>query len=952
MKKNLKVLIVVVLTLVMVLSLFAGCGKKTFQEKYGISFTDKTVNYDGNAYSTEITVDAAILGGKTYTVDYTYSKDGTALTGTEFKDAGVYSVSASVLVAGEKEPTVLSAKLTINKYEVTIEMGNLFLRQGQGLSSLGTPSYDAQLVGGDKFSSLGGLSYEIYNGSTKVTDLTALKPTAKESDALSVQAVFTTTPKNYDVKFTNGKLYVLSGADYDVANKLKTSINKAPTENTIGTFTYSEMKDFVNTADYILEKYPSTSAIQRLMSGTVNIDTISSLLKTAKNRVATVYDIEFDIDSAVGSMSYVGINHTNNDKRLTTDDGYVAEFLGSKTSSIKSAEYGDTVGFKIVINDTTKYKLLGVTIRGKYYTTTELTSYGFTEAPLGTYTIGTANATAPTNSYYGTANKGLASGGVLINSTLLGALDGKGYITITPDIQEIYTVKVAGKTTNTYVSKDNISTEAANLSYLTLTSKGVTYRDLSSTSDISKQVPSGSECKITIFPKTGYIISEVELGDKIVSGSDFNNNSYEFTIDDSYVNSNKEMIIKITFMESYSFKVYVNGKSISNTSKTAVYKTTEGTVSLENVTATIVPTIVGEKTLKLFAVPSENYVLTKLELVGKKGTTKTLTYTTDAKESPSGLVEIDLGTGTASLFESSTEITIYATFDKQFPVVVKAGINGDTTDVTMTYDRGIYTSKYGTVALISKDKQENFNNMYDGQKYFISLTSESGYVPKTVKVYNTNSGTTLYTFTLENSEAMRYKMINDSSLEVYIGALSTAKLPANMTETDALTLSTTNLDAGSNLVIEVTYEAYYWVDFIVNKPSSSETSTIKIQGYLDTADNNAYKTTGTAPTGTEIDSTSGVIRAGNSYYIYYKAGTSTSTKIIFTMTAAANHKIENIEGYIGKSELNTTSYISAGSTKTYMAPVEDAIGGDYATGKILPGGTIEVYYSATFATVT
>lgn len=941
MKKNWKVLIIAVLVVSMVLSLFAGCSNKPFAEKYGITISDKTFTYDGQEHKIEVSVDSSILGERPYTVEYTYMQGNSVLSGSGAKDAGEYQVKASVLVKGEKEPTELTAKLTINKKDISVDVGTLFLRQGASASTLGNPNLDAQLVNGEKFADLGSLSYVIYDGSSVVADLTTLKASLDVNSPYKAEAKFATEPKNYNVKFNNGKLYVLEGTLYDDAETLKNYVKSVPTSETINTFTYPQMREFVSNASYITNNYKKLNTIQSLMCGTVNEESISQLLKTARDRLETVYDIEFNVpESSIGNFEYVAVKHQTNDLRQTTDDDFKTEFRGDRASSKKTAEYKDIISFKFTLTDKTKYKFIGFKVGSKVLNWVDLAIYGTTEtAGEGNslvYAVGVANATAPASSYYGEQNKGIASGGIPVDNSVLGALDGSGYIEITPIVNNIYTVKLQGQTANTFATKANMETQVPSLSSFTLSSKLETIRKISlSEAEVDNIVLNGTSVSLAIYPKTGYVISEVEIGDQVIAGSSFDNYIYNFVVDENLVNNKNELVIKVTFIELYQLGVNINSKIISNTDKDAIYDTDEGKVVLEKLSQTVKPTMTGDKALSLTANPSEDYILTSLVISGKKnGVDFNKDYTEDVLSAVNGKIEIDLK---EDLFDSNYEVTVNAVFTKDFPVVVTGGLFGEGEDVRMSGNNGVFTSKYGTVSIMTPDKQDTLTRLHDGQNFFLVLTANEGYVPKQIKLYSTSSGRTK-TLTIENDEKLRYRMMINDSQELYFGANLVPYLPSdpNCVAANAYPLDATTLAVGSDLVVEVMYEKYYWIDYSIDISASAATIERLISGVLDV--NTGFSAEEPFPAGHGTDSNIGVIKVGNTgntYYTYYKD--TGANKVGIKVTANEGKKIMDTTCTIGAWDNSTRSIVS-GIQKNYSAKIDDII---YNT-SIKPGDTIEV----------
>lgn len=1005
MKKSLRIFVAVLLVVVLAAGCFTGCKSKSFEEKYGITISDKTVTYDGNSYGIEVDVNKEILKDREYSVEYTYSKDGEALSGKSFKDAGVYNVVASVLVAGEDTPTELKATLTINKADVTVELGNFFLRQGQGIQTIGTAYIpeSTKLAGNDKVSDLGKVSYEVYQGSTKVNDVSTLKPTAKEADALTVTVKFDKEPINYNFKFNNGKLYVLTSADYSVADRLKKEIANVPTSETINTFTYDQMEAFVNSADDVVSSYPGTSAIQRLMCGTVNIDSISSLLKTAKARLSMTYSVDSDIDSTVGKVILVAGEHTKNNGRQKSDDEFLSELMGTKKTSLTDYEYKDIICFAVYIKDETKYELKNVTVRGKDFTPNLIirkgasgvsealndrikAEIGKTVAELDTneaiYLFGTPREQADVladslegsardnvdssdsknyKHWYGSKNYG-AIAGVNVNSAVLGALDGSATITIRPNYTNLYTIKVGGEQANTFV-EDNLNAVIPNASKITLSVKGTAYFDANTTTvATSKLLANGSVARLAITPNEGYVISEVEIGDTTVAANKFTYNAYEyyyeFTVTEDMVDSQGNLKIYVRLINSYSLKVKINGFEIKNSSKNGVYvdKNNFGTIKLtgDALVSSDIPTVLKEKTLTIEATANKNYLLKELKLVGKEksGTDgagnptyveKSYDLLQDVQFSfVNGKVTLDISSDAQALVSTET-VNVVATFAEQYPVKVTSSRNGVGVE-TATMVGNTFTTKYGKVTIYNNE-DDSLTNLYNGQKYYIQIESATGYVPKKLTI-----GGYSYTLTAAD-EYTRYQVIMGSDMYV-VSSTDTASAAkflnaaGNFGSGSAnyyLTCAPIKLNAGENFVIDVEYDAYYMIDLSVSN------------SYLTAELGVRYDVTSSGATGyTGSDTLGGVKLVGNDSSAIYRAGSTlyayfndtTKNKLMLNVTANANYNLEDPTWQFGLSAKETKSKITATNSKSYTEALDDTcLGGSTPeNAKLKPGASISISF--------
>lgn len=1030
MKKSLRIFVALALVAVLALGCFSGCESKTFEQKYGITISDKTVTYDGNAYGVEIDVNKEVLKDREYTVEYKYTKDGQEVEGTSFKDAGVYEVEASVLVAGEDTPTVLKAKLTINKAEVEVELGNFFLRQGQGISSIGTASLSntIKLQGTDTVKDLGKVSYEVYNGTEKVQDLSTLKPTSKETEALTVVMKFETEPKNYNFTFKNGKLYVLSSADYSVANRLKNEIANVPTSETINTFTYDQMQAFVDTADDIVTTYPGTSAIQRLMSGTVNVDSISGLLKTAKERLSMTYSIDFDLDTSVGKGYVIAIEHTANNNRNKDDDDFLSELMGTKKSSLSEVEYKDTICFAIVINDVTKYDLNNVTVRNKNFTkiatydktnfkanptTTGGSDYcpyydvisavtGLTSDNIGDKTIylfGTPRSqsavlndgdsvTVKDNKdssdgknykhWYGSKNYGAVAGAV-VNASLLGTLDGSSTITITPNYSNLYEINVGGESSNTFVSGESGETMKdiiPKASRITISAKGKNYFNAGATTvttDIYHgMIPNGTVAKIAIQPKTGYVISEVEIGDTTISADKFTYNSYEytyeFTVTEDMVTSGGKLNIYVKFVDSYSLKVKINGYEVKNSSKNGTYtdKNSMGTLKLSgdvNV-STDVPTVLKEKSLTIEVTPATNHVLTALTLTGKKDASSNKVYDLLADSQFSyinGKITLDISTEANEIL-SSSDVVIEAKFAEVYPIKVTSSRNGEASE-TATKSGNVYSTKYGKVTVYDVEDDET-DNLYKGQRYYIQIESNTGYVPAKISI-----GGVACTFNTTGEapfEYKRYQVIQGSDMYVLSTAFASTSytlqntlngfgkdvnqdtINSETTKYFFLICSPTRLAAGENFTIDIEYDAYYFIDYSISYLSTETlTATLGIRQTVTSTGVNTEGTIASSSGGLNFvyNNASCIYKADDTLYAYF-SDSSSKNKLTLTITPGSNsngsYTLEDVVWGFGKVEKESNKIASEKSSNT---TIDDAIGGDTPEkAAIKPGDYITISF--------
>ncbi len=678
MKKIAKKSLIAILIFSLVLSAFAGCSGITLDEEYGFTMTDKTVTYDSESHDMKIAVDNSLLVGKNYTV--TYASGNKALTNPSFKEVGTYPVTATVTIEGEDAFT-LDATMTIVPVELNLEIGDIFLRQGQGISSLGNPRdlfKEAGFVGDDTETSLGSLKFEIYDGSTKVTDLSKLKPSTSANKGYKVKIVAENTSTNYKVTFKEGELFVMSGGDFDVSSSLKTQIATVPTSTTINEMNYSEMRSFVSSASAIIKDYPKATELQRKMSGSVNITEVEALYEIAKDRVNTVYKLEDEMASSAGSVIFLGASHPKNEARDEDDDDYIDDFEGKDSKAKSTAEVGDEVAFAIQIKDLGENKFLGCYVKDLFLDASVFEAYiglvsrddfiGTTtlkpltpleaESHRGsiTYVYGTPRKLTDVTQAekdakdYDTNNTG-TNGGVNISTNLLGKLDGFSSIDFTPLIGQSATVGLYsdGYTANA-LTKENMETELVEQAdgsfkpkYTSITeanafdiktgriygeeiasfriiSNGDTMFEISDvgSKDVNyknKQLVIGQEYEISLLINEGYELLEMEIGDEIVLPSSFDDDSFTFTLTEDHLTGD---IVKIIprFVSKYSFSVYEDGRTLRNEDEAGFHEGEYSNVTLDGVEEGKIPTMDALGMLSIQVEPADYYQVNQLEIVG------------------------------------------------------------------------------------------------------------------------------------------------------------------------------------------------------------------------------------------------------------------------------------------------------------------------------------------------
>ncbi len=852
MKRNFKIAIILCLVCLLSVFVFAGCEEdnRPLDEKYGISFTDKTVKYNGADQAIELTLDESVLNGKAYVVEYTV--DDKAVSKAQFKDVGEYTVKAKITVDGDETVYELSAKMNITKADLELEIGNVFLEQGRGISTLDsayTLFADAKFLGDDKLSDLGSLKYKITDGGKNITDTTTLKPVTDINKPYGISIAFDKDPQNYNVKVTNGKFYVLSSADYNLAKDVKEDLALVPTTETIDTYDYYAMRSFLNVADGIIENFPKLSDIQRLMAGTADITSIKSLKKTADNRVNMVYDLKLDSDYA--EILFLGANHYANDGRDEDDDNYKDEFeyFGDATDpnydALKSVEYGDTVAIGVKVKD--NYKFQGVTINGvKYYADADDAQEGDAgyslvvdddDAPYTGefYAFGKTTARADTETDGYKQIPSVDSGyGITITNSLLGALTGDDEIEIIANVVSEHEINVINGTNNgtTVMESKNDNSDDAMLgiSSLSITSKtggSLFYATKGTgTSTAAQKANFSDEIKLQIYEKDGYTIDNVEIGDEIIKGSDFKNGLYTFTLEKDHLNDNA-LKIKVTMVKKYDVTVTLDGKTTSNSNKDGLYDNDKGTLIVSGISAEQRPYILDGQTLKMTVNFSE-YVSLKsfiVEYTKADGTTVVPdNLTEEILGSRSKTVEIDLGRGDYNSIDSSKGIKIKVVFADQVNVKVNGSVGElDSTstsgDEAFKFNKGTFESTYGDVEILSPDGSDEFDILTDGSSYFVEISPNDGYVVKSVKI---GGATVLFKNDVTGMNNF-YKMINNCVLR--IGGSTDKKIPsayfddaAGRTEFNdqdnafLLDLTGRNVDPGDDYEIEVVFMPWYEVN--------------------------------------------------------------------------------------------------------------------------------------------
>lgn len=699
MKKITKTLLISILVLSLVLSLFTGCdlfgggGKPTptpgdtgkpidtsFQQKYGIDFQSQSITYDGEDHKFEIVVDEDTLGSNSYEVYYAY-QDKSSYDPYKFKNAGSYTVKAIVTVnkgAANEATKTFDSTYTIEKVNLEVSIGDQFLCKGHGASSIGSISNvfkDCKFVGSDTKSVLGTLSYIVSGDKGTINDVPSLPVSTKVSDSYKLTLKTTKEPINYNITINSGKLYVLSSEDYNVAEDLKEAIDSVPTQAEMDKYDYYKMRDFVNYADDIVKKYPSTSEIQRLMCGQANITTVKALSKIANKRVHTIYDLDSDVSSSDGEVEFVAVNHNENDMRDDDHDYYESDFEPDRSSAKTEVEYNDEFAFVVTAKDETISKFMGCNINGKFYDVASFTredsgdnvhdnkevKYRFgtlrtatqVEEVNNTFIIKGSSDTSALNKWMGDAgprygwpeaagtdtglknpstdpvpangNPGVNSNGVNVSALFLGELNGFSTIYVNPVFSEVYNARLyAGSTLVT--NENELAERMPALDSFKVqrgTETTILADDTGSDSilDSCKDMFLTKEYKIYLEVNEGYTLESLEIGDEIVKVKDMEAHgsgfTYEFVLEEDHTSgssSNKVVKFVPNFVKQYSFTAKINNSVRSNKEKNGHFVNDEGEITLVGVAEGRTPTLLEDKTLEIQLKSAKYYLVSKFEI--------------------------------------------------------------------------------------------------------------------------------------------------------------------------------------------------------------------------------------------------------------------------------------------------------------------------------------------------
>jgi len=955
MKKSLKLLIVAIVVLsAMVFCLSACGGGNNGPVDYGFTLEGKTITFDGNTYSLTVGANTTALNGKTYNATYSYTKDGVEVSKDGVRDAGVYEVIANVLVQGEETPKQLKATLTINKMDVSVEIGDQIIRQGSTIASLPDPVIpsNVKLGVGDSISDAQfEVEYEIKKGSDVITSLSSASATTKEEDALTISYKFKTAPNNYNFTFKTGKGYVLSTTDYVNATVIKGLIDNLPSQSKLNTLTYENMKLFIADAKKLIAEYPNLSFVQQKIVGSCDMTSVNALLKTAEGRLKAVYELSSDVDSSIGKVIFTAAQHINNDGRAQKDDDFISEFLGTKKSSRTNVEYKDVIAFEIWIKDTTKFALDSFFIGEKEYALSvvsqtvtadqndEVKAYGDNAAK---YVVGIPNSVALSGSYYGDENKGIASGGVAISSAVLGALDGDNTIEVKLNVNNKYTIEVSDERGNEIQDADDM--EDLFIKDISVMARFVDYYLVNTNKLTVVPITDGTTAKLTLVPLEGYVLKEVAIGDVIVPGSAFEKNVYEFVISEDYADDKNVISIVPTFVEKLTLsdvRINNSSKKLENLYRDGVYTDNGGAGSIVIGGGDLSyadPIFDGDAEMTITLRPATNYLVSALKITGydANGAAKVINVDLEDIENNRYTLELE-GKFNATKTAAMGGIKIEAEYKKSFNFSV-SGARNEEGLVNFNFNGDSFVSKYGelTIYKLEGTYPTEIKNFIEGDKILIAIDPEDGYVPKTIKI-NGKSVSRVDFVETDKYQMIRGKMayvVDTRASEVVLGArfdVNDIKNAANYYEVNTATLA-----AGSNINIEVDFDAYYEIETDVYV-SNNGTYTMSYKGII--TDNGTTVSYAEAADGNPNNSGVINVKDKNFSYIYYAE--KSPNRIYFTVSINDTdmYKFTEVSGKIGKAELSDANITS---DKSYKATIDEAIGGTPET--VAPGSAITITF--------
>ncbi len=297
MKKTMKSIVALVLVLALSLSLFAGCGSdiKTSDEyllsEYGMTFSDSSAVYTGEAQTVEVSVGSA-ASGKSYSVTYVYEKNGSEVS--QAVDAGTYEVIAAIS-DGSGETYYLTADFTITQASLYVDVPDQYVRKGSDATDVEDVLAGLTLLGDDTVADLG-LSWDVDD----IDDIAAMTELS-EGIALGVEA----TSSNYKLSVSKGTLYVLSVADYTAVGTLSLDVtNLLAYDERFNELTYSENNSYSSAAKRVLAIFDSAddyTAIQLSMLGDIDEATLTTNKALADKRTSQGYSLDWDTEGEIST---------------------------------------------------------------------------------------------------------------------------------------------------------------------------------------------------------------------------------------------------------------------------------------------------------------------------------------------------------------------------------------------------------------------------------------------------------------------------------------------------------------------------------------------------------------------------------------------------------------------------------------------------------------------------
>ncbi|MBR2070568.1 MAG: hypothetical protein IJ981_03985, partial [Clostridia bacterium] len=704
-------------------------------------------------------------------------------------------------------------------------------------------------------------------------------------------------------------------------------------------------------AKKLIAEYPNLSFVQQKIVGSCDMTSVNALLKTAEGRLKAVYELSSDVDSSIGKVIFTAAQHINNDGRAQKDDDFISEFLGTKKSSRTNVEYKDVIAFEIWIKDTTKFALDSFFIGGKEYALSvvsetitasqdsEVAAYGDNAAK---YIVGVPRNIAPSGSYYGDENPGITSGGVAISSAVLGALDGSSSIEITLNVNNKYTIEVSDERGNKI--QNAAAMRELFIQQVNVMARFVDYYLVNAGGVVVEPITDGTNAKLTLVPLDGYVLKEVAIGDVIVPGAAFEKNIYEFVVSEDYADDKNVISIVPTFVEKLTLSdVRINNstKKLENLYRDGVYTDTAGAGSIVIAGGDLSyadPIFDGDAEMTITLRPATNYLVSALKITGydASGVAKVINVDLEDIENNRYIFELE-GKFDATKTATMGGIKVEAEFKKSFTLSV-SGARNEEGLANFTFNGDSFVSKYGEVVIYKLEGgyPTETNSFIEGDKILIAIDPEDGYVPKTIKI-NGKSVSRVDFVETEKYQMIRGKMayvVDTSAADVVLGAsfnVNDIKNAAKYYEVNTATLS-----AGTNISVEVDYDAYYEIESDVYV-SNDGTYTMSYKGII--TDNGTTVTYAEAADGNPNNSGVINVKDKNFSYIYYSE--KSPNRIYFTVAIQDPnmYKFTEVSGKIGKAELSDANITS---DKSYKATIDEAIGGTPET--VAPGSAITITF--------